>query len=134
MSLPRRALLLAPLLAATPARAQQPTTKLTPAPGAPAGLTGAGGTAALAADRATATLAFSLRYWNLSGPATAIRLEGPEPLSIAMAGHMRAASPIAGRIALTPTQMQNLLAGRYAIAVTTAAFPNGEITGPATIA
>ncbi len=134
--LPRRALLLAGLAPlAAPARAQQrpPALKLAPVSGAPTGLTAAGGTIRLDPDRTAATLAFSLTYWNLSGPAATLRLDGPDPISIAMAGHMAAASPIAGRLALTQTQMQNLLAGRYTIAVTTAAFPQGEITGPATV-
>ena len=139
--LPRRALLLAGLAPlAAPALAQQrpPALKLAPAAGAPRGLTAAGGTIRLDPDRTAATLAFSLTYWDLSGPATALRLDGPEPISsapvvIVFAGQMPAASPIAGRIALTPAQMQSLIAGRYTIAVTTAAFPQGEITGPATV-
>lgn len=82
-------------------------------------------------------LTWKLTYAGLSGPATAAHFHGP-----AMAGQNAGvvvpitaplASPASGNATLSPSQVADLMAGKWYVNVHTAANPGGEIRGQVNI-
>lgn len=83
-------------------------------------------------DKASNALRWTLTYSGLTGPATMGHFHGPA-LPGANAGVVvpfpNATSPGAGEAILTPTQLSDLMAGKWYANVHTAANPGGEIRG-----
>jgi hypothetical protein len=94
------------------------------------------GTGALTAslDSKTKVLKWELRFWGLSGPATAAHFHGPADVKsnagvvvpIAKAGDL---GPHAGQATLTDAQIADLNAGKWYVNVHTAKNAPGEIRG-----
>ncbi len=83
-------------------------------------------------DKAKNTLSWTVTYSGLSGPATMAHFHGPA-LANANAGVVvpfpSALSPASGEATLTPTQIDDLMAGKWYANVHTAMYPGGEIRG-----
>jgi hypothetical protein len=90
------------------------------------------GEAMVTLDTVAKTIAYTVTYSGLTGPATAAHIHGP-----AMAGANAAvvvpfptpASPIVGKATLTDAQMADLMAGKMYANVHTAENKGGEIRG-----
>jgi hypothetical protein len=86
-------------------------------------------------DKAKNTLRWTVTYSGLSGPATMAHFHGPA-LANANAGVVvpfpSALSPASGETMLTPTQIDDLMAGKWYANVHTATYPGGEIRGQVT--
>ena len=86
-------------------------------------------------DKAKNTLRWTVSYSGLSGPATMAHFHGPA-LANANAGVVvpfpNALSPASGETMLTPTQIDDLMAGKWYANVHTATYPGGEIRGQVT--
>lgn len=81
------------------------------------------------------TLAYTITYAGLTGPAGAAHIHGPaDPGANAgvVVPFADAASPITGTATLTAEQVTELMAGRYYVNVHTAANGGGEIRGQIT--
>ncbi len=83
-------------------------------------------------DKAKNTLRWTVTYSGLSGAATMAHFHGPA-LANANAGVVvpfpSALSPASGETMLTPTQIDDLMAGKWYANVHTAMYPGGEIRG-----
>ena len=80
------------------------------------------------------TLHWTVSYQNLSGPATAAHFHGPATPGmnagvVVNIGGPTPGNPMQGTAHLNPTQIADLVAGRWYVNVHTAANPNGEIRG-----
>jgi hypothetical protein len=85
-------------------------------------------------DTGTKSLAYTLTYGGLSGPAGAAHFHGPAAAGanagVALAiGGKGPTSPVTGTATLTDAQMADLEAGKWYANVHTAANPGGEIRG-----
>lgn len=85
-------------------------------------------------DLTTLTATWDIKYKDLSGPPTSIKLYGPaQPgangAAILSFGPKGAKSPLKGSAPLTEAQVQYLLYGWTYITITTDKFPLGEIRG-----
>ena len=94
------------------------------------------GTASVTLD-ADGTLHWTVSYQGLSGPATAAHFHGPAlpgaNAGVAVnIGGATPGNPMQGSAHLNPTQIADLVAGRWYVNVHTAANPNGEIRGQVT--
>ena len=80
------------------------------------------------------TLHWTVSYQGLSGPATAAHFHGPAlpgtnaGVVVAISG-ATPTNPMQGTAHLNPTQVADLVAGRWYVNVHTAANPGGEIRG-----
>jgi CHRD domain len=94
------------------------------------------GTASATLDTATKTLAWTVDYSGLSGPATAAHIHGPaDPganagIVVPFTGDL--GSPIKGSATLTDAQIAQLEAGKWYVNIHTAANKGGEIRGQLT--
>ena len=84
------------------------------------------------------TLHWSVSYQGLSGPATAAHFHGPALPGtnagvVVNIGGPTPGNPMQGTAHLNPTQIADLIAGRWYVNVHTAANPNGEIRGQVTL-
>ncbi len=83
-------------------------------------------------DKGSNTLRWTVTYSGLTGPATMAHFHGPA-MPGANAGVVvpfpNAASPASGETTLTPSQINDLMAGTWYANVHTAANPGGEIRG-----
>jgi len=91
------------------------------------------GTASVTLDP-DGTLHWTVSYQNLTGPAMVAHFHGPATpgLNAGVAvniGGTAPANPMQGSAHLNPTQVADLVAGRWYVNVHTAANPNGEIRG-----
>ncbi len=85
-------------------------------------------------DTKTKALKWELRFWSLSGPATASHIHGPADMKanagvlvpLTKAGD---AGPYAGSATLTDAQIANLNAGKLYVNVHTAKNGGGEVRG-----
>ena len=109
------------------------TSQLTTAQEVPA-VQGAGkGQLRATLDTSTSQLRWTVTYTGLSGPVTAGHFHGPASKSdnaavaVGFKGNMD--SPITGETTLTPTQMGELMAGKWYVNLHTAMNPKGEIRG-----
>jgi hypothetical protein len=79
------------------------------------------------------TLSWTVTYSGLSGPVTGAHFHGPAaagengPVALPFTGNLD--SPIEGTATLSPTQAEELAAGRWYVNLHTAAHPDGEIRG-----
>ena len=84
-------------------------------------------------DTASAMFNYTIRYANLSGPATAAHFHGPantmETAGVAIKIEGSLVSPIKGEAHLTREQLNDLMQGRWYVNVHTASNPSGEIRG-----
>ena len=98
----------------------------------PANTSAAAGRLDASFDKAKSTLRWTMTYSGLSGPATMAHFHGPA-LADANAGVVvpfpSALSPASGETMLTPTQIDDLMAGKWYANVHTAMYPGGEIRG-----
>lgn len=98
----------------------------------PPNMTRGSGRAEATLDKGTNVLKYKIAFDGLSGPATAAHFHGPASAG-ANAGvavpFTSTASPIEGTATLTPTQVADLMAGKWYANVHTAANPGGEIRG-----
>lgn len=105
---------------------------LTGAAEVPANTSAATGRLDASFDKAKNTLRWTVTYSGLSGPATMAHFHGPA-LANANAGvavpFPSALSPASGETMLTPTQVDDLMAGKWYANVHTALYPGGEIRG-----
>ncbi|HEY5072990.1 MAG TPA: CHRD domain-containing protein [Caulobacteraceae bacterium] len=91
------------------------------------------GAADVALDTETKTLSWTVRYANLSGPATMAHFHGPAPAGVSagalvpLTGDLK--SPISGSATLTDPQIGDLRAGMLYLNIHTAMNPGGEIRG-----
>ncbi len=89
-------------------------------------------------NKETNTLNWTVTYTGLTGPATAGHFHGPamagENAGVALGFKGDTASPITGSAVLTPSQMNDLMAGKWYVNLHTAANPKGEIRGQAMVA
>ena len=84
-------------------------------------------------DTTAKTLAYTVTFYNLTGPLTGAHFHGPAGLGnnaavvhpIARDGQ----TPLTGSVTLTDAQMAELQRGQWYVNVHTAANPNGEIRG-----
>ena len=89
-------------------------------------------------DPATKTLAYSVSYADLTGPATAAHFHAPAPtgknagVEIPINGSL--VSPIKGQVTLTDAQATNLTDGMTYFNIHTAANKAGEIRGQVAMA
>ena len=83
-------------------------------------------------DKGSNALRWTMTYSGLTGPATMAHFHGPA-MPGANAGVVvpfpNATSPASGETTLTPTQIADLMAGKWYANVHTAANPGGEIRG-----
>ena len=89
----------------------------------------ASGAAELTLDSEARLLTFRLVYDGLSGPATAGQIAPLDAAAAPVVSFVRPASPILGTKTLSDGEAADLLAGRLAIEIRTAAFPSGELRG-----
>jgi hypothetical protein len=79
------------------------------------------------------TLAYTLTFTHLSGPATAAHIHGPAPRRVAAGVLVGLCGPCTastnGTVTLTQAQIDQLNAGKTYVNVHTAKNPNGEIRG-----
>jgi hypothetical protein len=98
----------------------------------PANTSAASGRLDATFDKAKNTLRWTMTYSGLTGPATMAHFHGPA-LANANAGVAvplpSALSPASGETMLTPTQIDDLMAGKWYANVHTAMYPGGEIRG-----
>lgn len=92
------------------------------------------GTGMLSADldKTTNVLKWKMSYSGLTGPATMAHLHGPAMPGVnagVVVPFPNAASPSEGSATLTPTQVADLVAGKWYVNVHTQANPGGEIRG-----
>lgn len=84
-------------------------------------------------DTATSQLRWKVTYSGLSGPVTAGHFHGPagkmENAGVAVGFKGALDSPIMGEAMLTPTQMGELMDGKWYVNLHTAMHPKGEIRG-----
>ena len=91
------------------------------------------GTVEASYDPATKTLAWTITYSGLTGPAAAAHFHGPAKVGVNAApvvpikGDLK--SPIKGSATLTDQQAKDLAAGMWYFNVHSAKFPDGEIRG-----
>lgn len=92
------------------------------------------GRADMRLDTTSGNLSWTINYSGLTGPLTAAHFHGPAAaganagviVPIASGG---ASSPLSGMATLSPTQVADVLAGRWYVNLHTAANPGGEIRG-----
>ena len=105
---------------------------LTGAAEVPANTSAATGRLDASFEKAKNTLRWTVTCSGLSGPATMAHCHGPA-LANATAGVAEpfpsALSPASGETMLTPTQIDDLMAGKWHANVHTALYPGGEIRG-----
>ncbi|WPB58208.1 CHRD domain-containing protein [Xylophilus sp. GOD-11R] len=92
------------------------------------------GTAQVWLNKDTGGLKWKVEYSGLSGPATMAHFHGPaDPganAGVVVPFKMPIPSPgFEGEAAITPAQVQDLLAGKWYINIHTAKYPGGEIRG-----
>ena len=109
------------------------TAQLTTAQEVPA-VQGAGkGQLKASLDTATSQLRWTITYSGLSGPVTAGHFHGPaskmDNAGVAVGFKGNLDSPIVGEAILTPTQMGELMDGKWYVNLHTAMHPKGEIRG-----
>ena len=96
------------------------------------------GTLAGTYDPATKTLAYSVSYANLTGPATAAHFHAPALIGKAAGVEIpingSLGSPIKGQVTLTDAQAANLTTGMTYFNIHTAANKAGEIRGQVAVA
>lgn len=84
-------------------------------------------------DTSTSQLRWTLTYSGLSGPVTAGHFHGPagkmDNAGVAVGFKAPLDSPITGEAILTPTQMGELMGGKWYVNLHTAMYPKGEIRG-----
>ncbi len=84
-------------------------------------------------NRSTNTLRWNIAYSGLTGPASAAHFHGPAILGqnagVVLPFKAPVTSPIQGEAVLTPTQVEDLLQGKWYANIHTAAHPAGEIRG-----
>ena len=84
-------------------------------------------------DTSTSQLRWTVTYSGLSGPVTAGHFHGPaarmDNAGVAVGFKPPLDSPIMGETILTPTQMGELMDGKWYINLHTAMHPKGEIRG-----
>jgi hypothetical protein len=110
------------------------TAKLTGAKEVPKTASNGTGTLTSTYDTIAKTLAYSLTWEGLSGPATAAHFHGPANRRsnagvIAAIGGADPTSPVNGTVALNDDQVKALQTGRVYVNIHTAANPGGEIRG-----
>lgn len=84
-------------------------------------------------NKNTLLLRWKVSYAGLSGPATAGHFHGPAAIgakaAIALPLKVPVKSPLEGQATLSAAQAADLLAGKWYLAIHTAAHPGGEIRG-----
>ncbi len=84
-------------------------------------------------DTSTSQLRWTVTYRGLSGPVTAAHFHGPagsmDNAAVAIGFKAPLDSPITGEALLTPTQMGELMDGKWYINLHTAMHPKGELRG-----
>ena len=84
-------------------------------------------------DTSTSQLRWTVTYSGLSGPVTAGHFHGPsgkmENAAVAIGFKAPLDSPLTGEALLTPSQMGELMDGKWYINLHTAMHPKGEIRG-----
>lgn len=87
-------------------------------------------------DRYTRQLRWKLQYAHLTGPVTGAHFHGPaEPgtsAPVVLPLSAATSSPAEGAVQLSPTQADELMAGRWYVNLHTQAFPAGEVRGQLT--
>jgi hypothetical protein len=100
----------------------------------PPNTSAASGRADVRLDTTSGNLSWTINYSGLSGPLTAAHFHGPAApganagviVPIASGG---ATAPLSGMATLSPTQIADVLAGRWYVNLHTAANPGGEARG-----
>ena len=91
------------------------------------------GTLAASYDAETRTLAWTVDYSGLTGPATAAHFHGPapagKPAAVEVPQQPPLESPMKGSAVLTPEQAKDLMDGMLYFNIHTAAHKPGEIRG-----
>ncbi|RYF81622.1 MAG: CHRD domain-containing protein [Comamonadaceae bacterium] len=84
-------------------------------------------------DRESGLFRWQITYSNLSGPVTAMHIQGPADVGGAapplISFNPPYESPWRGELRLTPAQRAELLAGRWYLSINTARHPGGELRG-----
>ena len=139
--LARRSVLLVAIVAvagcgsmmATSSRTTSLTARLSGASEVPPAATPGAGTLTSSFNKDTNTLAWTLTYSGLTGPATAAHFHGPampgQNAGVVVPFQGSLASPIQGSAKLSDAQVADLMAGKWYVNVHTAANPGGEIRG-----
>ena len=99
----------------------------------PANTSAGTGTVDAVLNKETNLLRWKVNYSGLTGPATMAHFHGPAAMGanagIALPWPAPIMSPMEGSATLTPTQMADLMAGRWYANIHTAAYPDGEVRG-----
>lgn len=128
----------AALVAAAPAMAATVhfTAKLNGASETPPNASKGAGDAVVNLDTSAKTIAWTVTYQGLSGPATMAHFHGPAAVGQAAGVTVplgpALASPIKGKATLSDAQIADLTHGLWYVNVHTAAHPAGEIRGQLT--
>lgn len=84
-------------------------------------------------DKDSGMFRWRITYANLSSPVTAMHIHGPAEVrgnaAPLISFNPPFDSPWEGRLTLTPSQRDELLAGRWYLNIVTARHPNGELRG-----
>jgi hypothetical protein len=84
-------------------------------------------------DKNTYLFRWRLSFTGLSSPVTSTHFHGPAAINgnaaVTLPIHGVKQSPSRGQATLTPTQVSDLLAGKWYVNIHTAAHPGGEIRG-----
>jgi hypothetical protein len=127
------------MISTTPIRAEilHFSAKLNGASETPPNSSTATGVADLTLDEDSKTLAWTVTYSGLTGPATMGHLHGPAAMGVAAGVQIPltgdVSSPIKGSAALTDVQIGDLRGGLWYVNIHTAKYPKGEIRGQITL-
>ena len=120
------------LLAAAPAFADMLTftAKMDGASAVPPDDSKATATADVKVDTAAKTITWTIKYADLTGPATMAHFHGPAAVGVSAPPEIDISKSIeSGTAPITDAQLADLQAGKLYINIHTAKFPGGEIRG-----
>ena len=123
------------LLAAAPAFADMLTftAKMDGASAVPPDDSKATATADVKVDTAAKTISWTIKYADLTGPATMAHFHGPAAVGVSAPPEIDISKSIeSGTAPITDAQLADLQAGKLYLNIHTAKFPDGEIRGQVT--